>query len=211
MAPHLLKRLQPLLFSPTTHYYQPVFCSESMFNVRLLLTSALALLAITTTTVADSPNGPIPRPAVGEFQERQIDSLVNSLTQDAGSFYSSLTNDASSIYNSLTNDVASGWNGGTSFLGSLGDGVYGTLTSIGGSVYTILSSEGGNAVTLAGNLPGVVTSFAGEQITILTSVAGGGPTNTGNGNAALPRSSFTLMDVGLALGGVALGALITFT
>jgi len=70
-------------------------------------------------------------------------------------------------------------------------------------------------VTLAGDLPGVVTSFAGEQVTILTSVAGGVlPTNTGgnsNGNGALPRNSFTLLDIGLALGGVALGAMITFT
>jgi len=95
-------------------------------------------------------------------------------------------------------------------LGSLGDNVYGTLTSVGGSVYTVLSSEGGNAVTLAGTLPGVVTSFAGEQVTVLSSVAGSVlPTQTGN--SALPRNSFTLLDVGLALGGVALGALITFS
>jgi len=156
------------------------------FNFGLFFPSALALLAIATIAAAE----PVPA------EKRQIDSFISSLTGDAGS---------------LTNDVVSGWTGATSYLGSLGDGVYGTLTSVGGSVYTVLSSEGGNAVTLAGNLPGTITSFAGEQVTILTSAVGGAlPTQTGNGNSALPRNSFTLLDVGLALGGVALGALITF-
>ena len=60
---------------------------------------------------------PLTRNQMNSSALRPVDSLVNSLTQEANS-----------VYNSLTNDVASEWHGGTSYLGSLGDGVYGTLT-----------------------------------------------------------------------------------
>lgn len=202
---HIFRSGHTLLFSLTTPLNYQRNSYSMAFNFRLFLSSALVLLVIATIASADSEqsylsgNGQTGSSVDRRIEGRQIDSIFNSLTGDVGS-----------VVSSLTNDVASGWREGTSFLGSLGDGVYGTLTSVGGSLYTILSSEGGDVVTLAGNLPGVVTSFAGEQITILTSVAGGSlPTKNNNDNAALPRSSISLLDIALALGGVALGALIT--
>ncbi|TFK83061.1 hypothetical protein K466DRAFT_603195 [Polyporus arcularius HHB13444] len=117
--------------------------------------------------------------AVVENEKRQIDSVFNSLTSDAGSIFSQGTSVAGSIASDVT---------------SIAAGVATTVISAGGHAVTVITSAGGQAITLATDGAGKLTSFAGSQYSIATadaaSIATGGSgtagaSGTATNNAAL--------------------------
>ncbi|KAI0721357.1 hypothetical protein C8T65DRAFT_229806 [Cerioporus squamosus] len=118
--------------------------------------------------------------AVVENEKRQIDSVFNSLTSDAGSIFSQGTSGAASVFSDAT---------------SLAAGVATTVVSAGGHAVTIITSAGGQAITLATDGAGKLTSFAGSQYSIATADAASiatGASGTSSNNAALGVHAISL-------------------
>jgi len=134
-----------------------------------------------------------------EIQERQVGSVINSLTSEAGSVFSGVTSTVGSVASEITSGAGQ---------------VFETVTSIGGSLATVITSEGGQAITLAASGAGVVTTFAGSVYTVATSAAGSIASSVTQSSSATGSYSFgftssVLMGLASVLASMLVGVAIT--
>jgi len=129
------------------------------------------------------------------IERRQIASVFNSITSDAGSIFSDATSGGASLFSEAT---------------SAGAAIVTEVTSIGGNAATIITSAGGAAVTLATDGFGEVTTFAGQVYTIATGAAvsaASQATHTSNaGMQSFTISTSLVASLASVLGGIFMGA-----
>jgi len=147
------------------------------------------------------------------MQRRDLGSVIDSLTSEAGSYYTKGTSLAASGY-SVGMSYASvgaqeGLSDASTWLHGTTNPVIATVTTVGGVAETMVSSAGGPAVTLApSGSGGVLTSLGGSEFTVIAA-----PTGTANAatnvHSMTLKASPVLAALVTVVGGTLLGAWLT--
>ncbi|KAJ7596899.1 hypothetical protein C8J56DRAFT_1158910 [Mycena floridula] len=139
-----------------------------------------------------------------DLQERQIGSVLDSLTSVVGG-------GATSVIGAITSVGGGAGGAATSVIGSVAgdvtqvaDGVFKSVVNAGGTAFTVVTSEGGAVITLATGAAGHLTTFAGAQWTALGDAVNNSASSTSAHTSSICIGLLTVVASSL------IGAMLTF-